>query len=302
VEVPLPWERLLWSARALWPPGARYVLTDFRLIRVRGRHSTEIVLQDIGEIRCSRSSTDRLLGTSTVAVHPRDGRRRSLVIPHVRRGTALAALLELAAGDPHGSIDPESARAALAWEPPTARGWRKGAAAVTIATIAAVVAVTSVDHTAATIPYSADDAIYPQGSKRTREAIVAFMETAVMGWARGALAPIVGGPDKVRCETCHGAQPEARDWRMPGVVALPEPHFQVLGWERYSGGMDAQMRNAIYGYLAESDKQHKATYMRETVMPGMARLLHRPAYDFTRTYDYNRSRAAFGCYHCHQVR
>ena len=42
-------------------------------------------------------------------------------------------------------------------------------------------------------------------------------------------------------------------------------------------------------------------YMREVVMPGMARLLHRPAYDFTRPYEYNRSRRALGCYHCHQV-
>jgi hypothetical protein len=65
--------------------------------------------------------------------------------------------------------------------------------------------------------------------------------------------------------------------------------------------MDAQMRNAIYGYLAESEKQTKAAYMREIVMPGMARHLHRPAYDFTQPYEYNRSRLAFGCYHCHRV-
>ena len=36
-------------------------------------------------------------------------------------------------------------------------------------------------------------------------------------------------------------------------------------------------------------------------MPGMARLLHRPAYDFSRSYDYNRSQFAIGCYHCHMV-
>ena len=66
--------------------------------------------------------------------------------------------------------------------------------------------------------------------------------------------------------------------------------------------MDAQMRNAIYGYVAESDKQAKAAYMREFVMPGMAQLLHRPAYDFTRPYAFNRSRQAFGCYHCHRVK
>jgi hypothetical protein len=42
--------------------------------------------------------------------------------------------------------------------------------------------------------------------------------------------------------------------------------------------------------------------MRKVVLPGMARLLKRPAYDFTRAYEYNRTRAAFGCYHCHKVR
>jgi hypothetical protein len=70
----------------------------------------------------------------------------------------------------------------------------------------------------------------------------------------------------------------------------------------YSAEMDAQMRNAIYGYLADSEKQQRAAYMREVVMPGMARLLHRPPYDFTQPYDYNRSRTAFGCYHCHRVK
>ena len=73
------------------------------------------------------------------------------------------------------------------------------------------------------------------------------------------------------------------------------------GWERYGGTMDAQMRNAIYGYLADEDKQGKAAYMRGIVMPQMAALLGRPPYDFTRSYYYNRSRAALGCYHCHEV-
>jgi hypothetical protein len=41
--------------------------------------------------------------------------------------------------------------------------------------------------------------------------------------------------------------------------------------------------------------------MREVVLPGMARILKRPAYDFTRSYEYNRRRAGFGCYHCHRV-
>jgi hypothetical protein len=85
------------------------------------------------------------------------------------------------------------------------------------------------------------------------------------------------------------------------VAALPKPNVTNGGWEIYSASMDAQTRNAIYGYIAESDKQAKAAYMREVVMPGMARLLHRAPYDFTKPYDYNRTRQAFGCYHCHRV-
>jgi hypothetical protein len=128
------------------------------------------------------------------------------------------------------------------------------------------------------------------------------MNTDVMPWARAALGPIKGGAERVTCETCHGANAEAREWRMPGVAALPLPDVKDEGWERYSAAMDEQMRNAIYGYTAESEKQHRAAYMREVIVPGMARLLHRPAYDFTRTYEYNRSRFAFGCYHCHRVK
>jgi cytochrome c553 len=128
------------------------------------------------------------------------------------------------------------------------------------------------------------------------------MEREVMPWARAALGPIKGGPDRVTCQTCHGRDAEARAWRMPAVTALPAPELRDLGWERYNNTMDAQVRNAIYGYLAESEKQAKAAYMREVVVPGMARLLQRPPYDFTRPYEYNRSRNALGCYHCHNIR
>ena len=213
MEVPLPWERLLWSGRPALHPvwayvrGVRYFVTDFRLVRVDRGGSDELALHDIGEINRIQSRLDRLAGTSTIEVQPRD-----------------------------------------------------------------------------------------------RDAIVRFMNTDVMPWARATLGPLKGGPDRVTCATCHGRDAESRDWRMPAVAALPQPDVRDGGWEIYSSGMDAQMRNAIYGYLAESDKQAKAAYMRETVMPGMSRLLHRPAYDFTRSYAYNRSRLAFGCYHCHRVK
>src|SRR5690242_21467093 len=60
------------------------------------------------------------------------------------------------------------------------------------------------------------------------------------------------------------------------------PILRDRGWEIYKTNIDAQMRNAIYGYLAESEKQAKAAYMREVVVPGISRLLHRPSYDLDR--------------------
>ena len=77
--------------------------------------------------------------------------------------------------------------------------------------------------------------------------------------------------------------------------------MRLAGLERARLWLDPQMRNAVYGYLAEEDNQSIAAYMRQVVMPGMAKLMHRPAYDFARSYGYNRSHAAVGCYHCHLV-
>jgi hypothetical protein len=222
---------------------------------------------------------------------------------HIRRGAQLAALIELLAGDPHASLDAASVQAALAWEPADGRAAREVFAAA-IAAVVAVFAVTVGLQSSSPTPvsFAADDAIAPEGQKRSEPEIVAFMESVVMPWARVALGRIKGGPEHVTCETCHGADRRERGWQMPAVARLPDPHFLQLGWELSSTAMDAQMRNAIYGYLAESDNQARAAYMRQVVMPGMARLLHRPPYDFTRSYEYNRTRAAFGCYHCHRVR
>jgi hypothetical protein len=309
VDVPLPWERLLWRgrpallARLTVPRTARvrYLLTDFRLVCLRSTEVDEIALQDIAEVLRHQSSVDRWLGTSTIEVHARHT-RPALVLHSVRRGGPLAALLELLAGDPQTRVDADAVAAAMAWEPrqPTA-AVREGLSALAAIAVGIIAVAIGLHGKAAAVTYSPADAIYPNGQKKDREAIVRFMNAEVLPWARSALGPIVGGRDRVRCETCHGRDAQARKWRMPGVAALPQPDLRERGWERYSGGMDAQMRNAIYGYLAESDKQHKAAYMREIVMPGMARLLHRAPYDFTRPYDYNRQRAAFGCYHCHRV-
>ena len=324
----LPWERLLWQGRALPAGRTRYALTDVRLVIVGrdGRRGAggkrnagddeddagrggdgedvldELLIQDIGEIQRIETRLARAFGLSTIAVHARDVRRGPLMLRWIRHGAQLAAILELAAGEPSGALDAAAVRAALAWEPPAERHGIREAFIVLAAAFAAVFAVgVGLHGKAAGVNYASDDAIYPNGEKQDRQAIVRFMETSVLPWAREALGPIKGGADKVTCQTCHGKAPQDRGWRMPAVAALPLPDMAVRGWEMYSTGMDAQTRNAIYGYVAEADKQTKAAYMREVVMPGMSRLLHRPAYDFTKPYDYNRTRAAFGCYHCHQV-
>ena len=306
-EIPLPWERLLWSGRPLrlGPRlrGERYALTDFRLVRADADELDELVLHDIGEVVRIESRLDRLVGTSTLAVHSRRPGAAPILLRSIRRGGPLAALLELLSGDPQVTRDADTIRAALAWNPrPPANPYREALGAIAAMLIAIVAVVVGLHGKAAPIAYAADDAIEPAGVKKDRADIVAFMERDVMPWARATLAPIAGGPDRVSCDTCHGREAAQRAWQMPSVAALPFPDVLERGWELYNDTLDAQMRNAIYGYSAGSDNQAKAAYMREIVMPGMARLLHRPAYDFTRTYDYNRSRRALGCYHCHRVK
>lgn len=304
-QVLLPWERLLWSGRP-WRlssrlAGERYLLTDFRLLRTSRAGRAEIALDEAGDITRSEALFDRALGTSTIAVAAISG-GPPLVLTSVRRGAQLAALLELLAGDPRVPRDPDAVRSALAWEPRQPARDLRGALAGFIGVLVAIAALAIGLHgTTVAVTYAADDAIAPNGEKRSDDEIIRFMEAEVMPWARAAFGPLKGGADRVTCETCHGAGGRARGWRMPAVAALPQPDVRDRGWETYQTNIDAQMRNAIYGYLAESDNQAKAAYMREVVVPGMSRLLHRPSYDFTQSYAYNRSRRALGCYHCHQV-
>ncbi|MCU1382407.1 MAG: hypothetical protein JWL71_1104 [Acidobacteria bacterium] len=304
-QVLLPWERLLWSSRP-WRPslrlrGERYLLTDFRVLRSARDGQTEIALDDVGDVHRTETRLDRILRTSTIVVCPSAGGAPLRLIA-VRRGAQLAALLELLAGDPRAPREADAVRSALAWEPRGPSLDLRRALAGFVGVLVAIVALAIGLHgKTVAVSYAADDVIAPNGEKRSEPEIIAFMESEVMPWARATLGRLKGGADRITCETCHGGRAEARGWRMPAVAALPQPNVRNGGWETYQTTIDAQMRNAIYGYLAESDNQAKAAYMREIVVPGMSRLLHRPSYDFTQSYEYNRSRRALGCYHCHQV-
>jgi hypothetical protein len=306
VNHPLPWERLLWSSRPLrpraWLSGERYYLTDFRLVRESPCGADEMPLQDIGEVGRTESRLDRILGTSTVVVHCRRDDRPPFVVADVRRGEQLAAALELLGGDTAGASDFEAIQSAIAWAPRSPVAYREAVGAFCAVVLSMAAVAIGLHGRASVVTYAADDIVRPGGVKKSPDEIVRFMEHDVMPWARTVLARIVGGADRVTCETCHGTTAEARSWAMPAVAALPEPDVRERGFEIYSARMDAQMRNAIYGYISESENSAKAAYMREVVMPGMAALLHRPPYDFTRSYEVNRSRNALGCYHCHRVK
>jgi hypothetical protein len=302
---PLPWERLLWTGRsrrlARLVAGERYFLTDFRIVRLARGEAAELAIQDIGDVARVESRLDRLLGTSTIVVHSKRV-APPIVIAGIRRGAQLAAVLELMAGDPRARLDPDAIRAALTFEPRSRAAGRELAAAVAVVLMAAAAVVFGFRSRPIDVRYAADDALAPNGVKRSEAEIMAFMEARVLPWAKTTIGRIKGGSDRVSCETCHGARPQTRGWRMPAVSALPQPIVRERGWEIYSTRMDAQMRNAIYGYAAESEKSAKAAFMREVVVPGMAALLRRAPYDFTKPYAYNQARNALGCYHCHQVR
>ena len=307
---PLPWEQVLWSTSpsfpASWCVHAEYAFTNLRLVaQRRNRTVWELPLDDIESVSVTQAWWQRAAGTSTVHVLSRHG---SVVrLENIHHGPQLALVLQLRAtelfGDDPRALDPEFFSSALKPAAPAVLGVRQGlalAATMMFAFTFGVVALTR-QSSLPPVVYADDDPVAPHGDRRPTEEIMAFMEREVMPFARHALGPLVGGAANVACETCHGNDGAQRCWRMPGVRALPEPQIRLAGLERARLWVDPQVRNAVYGYLAEEDKQSIASYMRQVVMPGMARLMHRPAYDFAKSYGYNRSRAAVGCYHCHLV-
>jgi hypothetical protein len=307
---PLPWERVLWSGRPHRLSAAarrreNYFVTDFRVVVQQGEVEREIALYDIDEAEVMTLGLDRYLRRRSVVVGSRRPHHTPLVLRCVKQAPQVAALLTLLSSNAPGApIDDSLVAAAMAGGPsdPFPPVTPKGVVAPALAVLALAAVAIGLHGKELSVTYPQDDAIYPGGQKRSRDEIVSFMERTVMPWAKEVLGPLKGGPDRVTCRTCHGRDAEARQWRMPAVRALPEPGLRAGGFERYGTLLlDAQMRNAIYGYLAQDDNQERAIYMRKVVMPGMARLLHRPAYDFTQSYRYNRSGFAFGCYHCHLV-
>ena len=303
------WEHVLWSSSPAFPsgianPSTEYILTDFRIgVRRRGRFVQELALDDVASVRLTQSWRERLLATSTVRIESRR-HNSTITLRGIRQGPQLALVLQLLSTDRLGAdIDSDFVASALGPNAPRLLHPPIGllvAATLVFGFIFGMIGVAR-HSSLAPITYADDDPIAPRGQRRTTAEIVAFMESDVMPFAKNVLAPIEGGAANVTCKTCHGIDAAERRWQMPGVRALPEPEFRLAGMERVGFWLEPQIRNAVYGYLAQEDKQSTAAYMRAVVMPGMAKLMRRPAYDFTKSYGYNRAHAAVGCYHCHLV-
>jgi hypothetical protein len=312
VTFPLPWEGVLWASAPAFPlswlrPGTKYALTDFRLVVTRRNRTVhELALHDVASVRLSQSWWQRATGTSTVQVFSRRP-GAPFKLANIHHGPELALVLQLRASELFcggaDTLDASFLRSALDPHASSILSPHRGALLAATVVFALIFGIIGLARHSPLPPvvYTDDDPIAPHGSRRSTDAIAAFMEHEVMPFARKTLAPLVGGTSNVTCETCHGSDARQRGWRMPGVRALPEPELRLAGLERARLWLDPQIRNAVYGYLAQEGKQSVATYMRQVVMPGMAKLMHRPAYDFAQSYGYNRARAAVGCYHCHLV-
>lgn len=303
----LPWERLIWRGRPgpFAPAAARgavYTLTDFRLLVTQtSRPDAELALDEIQIVEWQRARLQRMFGRADLLLR---GSLASdpIVLADIPRRACLLLVEQILARNPAAWVEPGLEDAFMSrLEPPIDLPKPQMALVPPLVILTMMLIAIGLKGHDAALSYPPDDAIAPGGHKRPAAEIVAFMESEVLPFAREALGPVVGGPDRVRCETCHGRDGRARGWKMPGVSALPEPHVRAAGLELRPDKTDAWLRNAIYADLAEDSNQFTARYMRNIVMPGMARLLHRPPYDFTKSYRENRSRFAFGCYHCHRV-
>src|SRR5262249_61033954 len=137
----------------------------------------------------------RLVGTSALTVHGRRPSVRPLVLASIPSGVQLAALIELLSGDPRASIDRDAVRAALSWDPrPPGGDLRKAVASVAAALFAVSAVAIGLHGTATPVTHAPDDAITPNGMKRSQTEIIQFLEREVMPWARPTLGRITAGP------------------------------------------------------------------------------------------------------------
>lgn len=304
-------------SRAAWKrSGYRYSMTALTLRRERSsfrkheRETAYLPLAAVERLEIKRSAWQRALGVGDILLYahsvpapvmrlvnisePETAARR---IQHQMSGASVKAV-------PSAAIHPPvSVEQLLAQdERRVQRALSIAAAALILAAALAAALHTSSQREHAVHPvYAENDPIYyPDGTRKPFLSVKAYMQARVMPFAKEALGPVVGD-ENVRCETCHGENPEARRYRMPAVSALPNSRRPGKSAQRSAASTDQQIHNAIVGHAHDFENALIAEQMRRVVLPGMAKLLNRPVYDRSKTYRFNKANVAFGCYHCHQL-
>src|SRR5688572_9657070 len=216
---PLPWEQV-------WLRTRRYAVTDFRVVTLRrGRVTGEIALHDVASITVARHALTRATSLGTLVVTSARSGDPALRIARVVNVRQAALRLNLLLGDIRG-IPPgdnlEQLPMPSIWRVPTAQPLRIVFLGPALLLLTLAIVVLGLNARSVPVAYGPDDPVRPNGIKKSRAEIEAFMEHEVMPFARYALEPVVG-KGNVRCETCHGDNGRDRNWAMPAVSALPEP-------------------------------------------------------------------------------
>jgi len=196
---PLPWEQVLWSASPafpvrLWRRRTEYVFTNLRLVvKRRNRTLDELALDDIASVSLAQTWWQRAAGTSTVHVcSKRNGSQLQLV--NIQHGPQLALVLQLRAtelfGDDTKGLDADFFRRALGPGAPSILRPHQGLALAATLVFALLFGIIGLARhsTPPPVVYAVNDSIAPHGSRRSPEAIAAFMERDVMP-SRGSAVP-----------------------------------------------------------------------------------------------------------------
>lgn len=305
------------ASRAAWKrSGYRYSMTGSTLRRERSsfrkhdRETAYLPLAVIERLEIKRSAWQRALGVGDILLYAHSVSSPVMRLINISEPELAARRIQhQMRGAPGAAVPSAAVCPPFPVEELLAQDGRRVQRALSIAAAALILAaaLAAALHTSSQRAdeikpvYAENDPIYyPDGTRKPFLTIKTYMQARVMPFAKEALGPVVGD-ENVRCETCHGENPEKRRYRMPAVSALPNSRRPGKSAQRSASSTDLQIHNAIVGHAHDFENAPIAEQMRRVVLPGMAELLNRPVYDRSKTYQYNKANAAFGCYHCHQL-
>ena len=285
--------------------GERYLLTDFRLAaRHARRRRRDRARRHRRRFTAPSRALDRLLGTSTIAVHPRGRRRAARPRPRSAAARSSPRCSSCSPAIRARRATPRRSASALAWEPRPPALDLRGALAGFVGVLIAIVrrrrsACTARRRPSPTRPTMR---IAPSGEKRSEAEII-----AVHGSRGDAVGARHASADQGRRRPRHvrdlprRAAPRraAGGCRRSPRCRSPTCATRLGNLPARHGRADAQRDLRLPRRVRQSGKG-RPTCARSSCRAWRACSIG-PPYDFTQPYEYNRSRRALGCYHCHQV-